>query len=197
MDTATDGVTRTRRQFLGVLCGVLAAGCAARDGGGEATAAETASRSTQSPSNTRTPTDTPVSTDTPTPQETIVLETRIELLPVDLSEAERGQVEPLSVESLPAEERRIVAEAADGGFSVSYGRYEYPTDGGRTAGLSSLVDRVLGRLDHQLRVYEIENPTATAANPPSHVSAVYVRYEGRLYCLDVVDGDQKYYHCPE
>ncbi|ERH12443.1 MAG: hypothetical protein J07HB67_01462 [halophilic archaeon J07HB67] len=110
-------------------------------------------------------------------------------MPMDLSAAEREQIEPLSLESLPADERRIIVAAADGGFSVSYGRFEYPTDGGRTAGLSSLMDRVVDRLNDQIRTYESETP-------PSHVSAVYVRYEGQLYCLDVVDGDQKYYHCP-
>jgi|GEM_PF-2518752 len=161
-------VRRTRRGLVGaVLCGALTAGCASRgDGSGS------------------------------TPRETPTLETRIELHSVVLSAAEREQIEPLSFESLPADERRIIAAAADGGFSVSYGRSEYPTDGGRTAGLSSLISRVVDRLNDQTRTYESENPTATAANPPSHVSAVYVRYEGQLYCLDVVDGDQKYYHCP-
>ncbi|MEZ3142481.1 hypothetical protein [Halobaculum sp. MBLA0143] len=100
----------------------------------------------------------------------------------------------MSFESLPAEERRIVREAADGEFSVSYGRYQTPTDGGRAAGLSSLTDRIFARLDRQIAAYESTHGTDTEV--PSHVRAVYVRYEGQLYCLDVVVGDAKRYSCP-
>lgn len=204
MDTAIDGVTRTRRRVVGALLGsLLTAGCATTGdtgGSGGATAAETESSTrtasgTPTASETQTPTGTPTATATPTPRDTITYVIRIDLVPVTLSDEEREHVDPLSLESLPAEERRVVREAADvdGAFSVSYGRGQTRPE---VTGLSSLIDRVLARLNYQERTYERENPTATAANPPSYVSAVYVRYEGHLYCLDVVDGDQKYYHCP-
>lgn len=165
---------------------LLAGGCLGDGDRGRPTTSDAAAR-TDAPADGRT--------DTPTPTEAVTYATRIELLPVSLAADEREQVTPLSFESLPAEERRILREAADGGFSVSYGRSEYPTDGGRTAGLASLIRRVVDRLARQTDSYESAHGADAAV--PSHVSAVYVRYRGDLYCLAVVDGDQKYYHCPE
>lgn len=181
---------KTRRQLIGAILSVaLTTGCTARNDDNEATAAETTTSSL-----TRIPSSTQDASKTPTPRETITNVTRIRLHSVTLTETQRKQITPLSFESLPADERRIVTAAADGGFSVSYGRSEYPTDGGRTAGLSSLMSRVVDRLNRQTEAYKT-NHTAVA-NAPPHVDAVYVRYEGELSCLDIVDGDQKYYHCP-
>lgn len=173
---------------------LLAGGCLGDDGG-KAPPADDAPAATDAPADGRTDAQPADATGTPTPRETVTSETRIELVPVGLSDEEREQVTPLSFESLPADERRLLREAADGGFSVSYGQSAYPTDGGRTAGLSSLIRRVVDRLARQTDSYESTHGADAAV--PSHVSAVYVRYEGDLYCLDVVDGDQRYYHCPE
>lgn len=152
---------RTRRQLLGAVCACsLTAGCVLDDGGRETSAARTVRR-----------------------------ETTIELVAVALSERERTHVSPLVADDLPTDERRILAAAADGGFTVRDGRNEYPTDGGRTAGLQSLIDRALDRLEHQRTAWD------ETASPSPSVDAVYVRYDGDLYCLSLVDGDQRYYTC--
>jgi hypothetical protein len=130
---------------------------------------------------------------TDTPTQTITWETQIDPIRVSLSETEREQVEPLSFESLPAEERRIVAAAVDDGFSVSYGRRRPVPDSGRAAGLPSLIDRISDRLQRQIEAYESTRGTDTKV--PPHVDAVYVRYEGALYCLDIILGDAKPYSC--
>lgn len=174
-----------RRQLIGALCATLTAGCATHNDDRPTAVETTGSSRTATPDSSQVPTDTPT--------QTITWETQIDPIRVSLSETEREQVEPLSFESLPAAERRIVAAAVDDGFSVSYGRRQPVPDSGRAAGLPSLIDRISDRLHRQIEAYESTRRTDTEV--PSHVDAVYVRYEGELYCLDIILGDAKPYSC--
>jgi len=124
----------------------------------------------------------------PSPTERPLLATTINLVTTSVPDEEA--IQPLAFADLPAAEQRILRTAADEGYEVRYAREEGIPDTEETEGLRSLIDRFLDRLNAQKAAYREAHDDL-----PDYVDAVYLRQEGALYCLDIVDGDQKYYHC--
>lgn len=131
-----------------------------------------------------------VSSDSETPTATSgpTMKTTVKLVMPSVADLDEKPVQPLRFEDLPAAEQEILRTAREEGeYSVSYGKYEgLPDDA-----LRSLVDRILDRLQSQEEMY-LESHDADSV--PDYVDAVYLDYD-RIYCIDLVDGDQQYYRC--
>lgn len=129
-------------------------------------------------------------TDTRTPTSAPTMETTIKLVMPSVADVDEKPVRPLRFADLPAGEREILRTAREEGeYSVEYGKHEgLPDD---EDALQSLVDRILARLESQKETYLDEHD---ADSVPDYVDAVYLDYD-RIYCIDLVDGDQRYYHC--
>lgn len=130
-------------------------------------------------------------TDTRTPTSAPTMETTIELVMPSVTGIEEKPVRPLRFEDLPAGEREILRTAREEGeYSVEYGKHEGLPDDEEP--VRSLVDRILARFDSQEETY-LQNHDDESV--PDYVDAVYLDYDDRIYCIDLVDGDQEYYHC--
>lgn len=121
------------------------------------------------------------------------IETTIDLVLPSASDVDEEPIQPLVFENLPRNERKILRTAhEERTYSVSYGGYEGLPDAEETDGLQSLIDRIRRRLASQTEAYREEHD---ADSVPEHVDAVYLEYGDEVYCIDLIDGDQKHYHC--
>jgi hypothetical protein len=173
----------TRRTLLSALSGipVLAlAGCAAPGGD------ESGDPSPTDRAESRTRTDR---TSSPSPTDTsLTYATTVDLHLASVPDEEA--IQPLAYEDLPADEQDIIRAAADGGYAVRHGRNEGIPDTEKAEGLESLIDRILDRLETQQRAYREDHDDV-----PDYVHAVYVRYDGWLYCIALHRGDTRPYDC--
>lgn len=171
--------SRTRRSVLtSILPGLVlvGTGCLGENSQTDETTSPSESGSTKSPS-----------------ESGLTIETTIKLVLSSESVIDEEPIQPLVFEELPQNEREILQTAHDQQkYSVSYEKHEGIPDNEKTDGLQRLIDRILDRLSSQKETYREEHDTDSV---PEHVDAVYLRYSGEIYCIDLVDGDKKHYHC--
>lgn len=117
----------------------------------------------------------------------------IDLVSPSVTNIDDKPVRPLDYEALPRDEQRIIESAhGPGDYSVTYKQGEGPPETGKAAGLQSLINRIVDRLTKQQQQYRSNNSSDSV---PEYVHAVYVRYDGKVYCIELFDADTKYYHC--
>ncbi|UIP00620.1 hypothetical protein Hbl1158_04465 [Halobaculum sp. CBA1158] len=181
-----------------MLSGIVAivlgiSGCLGESEQGQRSATEMTETERQSTSGQSSPSPTPETTESPTQTTFPTSETSIRLNQVQLSDEERSNIDPVRYDLLSSNKKEILDYAITGyEYKVEYPAQQGIPETDRTAGLQELINQIIDRLSQQTTAYEEENPDTPV---PDYVSAVYLRYQNTVYCIDLLDGDQRYYLC--
>ncbi|MFC5368753.1 hypothetical protein [Salinirubrum litoreum] len=102
-------------------------------------------------------------------------------------------MDPLVYADLPTPHQEILDQAdSAGGYEVTYERGNRFPDTEKTEGLDELTQAIFDRYVRQKERYEEAHPDEQGPDP---VWPVWLAREDERFCIDVTDGDVKYYHC--
>jgi hypothetical protein len=170
--------------MLGLLGAVALGGCLG-ERGESGTPDERATTATETTASTKT-TDT--ATETP-PQQTVLIRLGRQQFPTEYAD----DITPLVYADLPAPQQEILDQAGTiEGYEVTYERGNRFPDTEKTEGLAELVQAIFDRHQRQISEYEDVHPDETVPDP---VRAVWLVRDDRRFCIELTDGDVKYYHC--